>query len=146
MLLREVLDSAHFQAASSSLTVALGKDITGKAVVADLAEMPHLLIAGATGSGKSVCINSMIVSILYKARPSEVRFLLIDPKMVELSCYNGIPHLLAPVVNQPKKAAAALQWATGEMEKRYRTFAQAGVRDITRYNEWATSAGKEKCH
>lgn len=144
VLLREVLDSAHFQAASSSLTVALGKDITGKAVVADLAEMPHLLIAGATGSGKSVCINSMIVSILYKARPSEVRFLLIDPKMVELSCYNGIPHLLAPVVNQPKKAAAALQWATGEMEKRYRTFAQAGVRDITRYNEWATSAGKEK--
>ncbi|NLW17396.1 MAG: DNA translocase FtsK [Firmicutes bacterium] len=142
--LREVLDTPEFKQAGSVLTVALGKDITGEAIVADLAEMPHLLIAGATGSGKSVCINSMIASILFKAKPHEVRFLMIDPKVVELACYNGIPHLLAPVVNQPKKAAAALKWATGEMEKRYGIFAKAGVRDITRYNEWAASAGKDQ--
>lgn len=142
--LRDVLDSQAYQEASSVLTVALGKDITGGAIIADLADMPHLLIAGATGSGKSVCINSMITSILFKAKPHEVRFLMIDPKVVELACYNGIPHLLAPVVNQPKKAAAALKWATGEMEKRYGIFAKSGVRDITRYNEWAASAGKEK--
>ncbi|HHW99348.1 MAG TPA: DNA translocase FtsK [Firmicutes bacterium] len=142
--LRDVLDSPEFKQATSVLTVALGKDITGTTIVADLAEMPHLLIAGATGSGKSVCINSMIASILFKAKPHEVRFLMVDPKVVELACYNGIPHLLAPVVNQPKKAAAALKWATGEMEKRYGIFAKAGVRDITRYNEWAVSAGKDK--
>ncbi len=142
--LREVLDSPEFKQAASVLTVALGKDITGSPIVADLADMPHLLIAGATGSGKSVCINSMIVSILFKARPDEVRFLMIDPKVVELACYNGIPHLLAPVINHPKKAAAALKWATGEMEKRYGIFAKAGVRDITRYNEWAVSAGKDR--
>ncbi|NLY54146.1 MAG: DNA translocase FtsK [Firmicutes bacterium] len=142
--LREVLESAAWRAASSVLTVAVGKDVAGSTVIADLADMPHLLIAGATGSGKSVCINSMIASILYKAKPHEVKFLMIDPKVVELSCYNGIPHLIAPVVNQPKKAAAALKWATGEMEKRYSIFAKAGVRDITRYNEWASSAGKEQ--
>lgn len=144
VLLRDVLESAEFRDAESSLTVGLGKDIAGQAIVTNLADMPHLLIAGATGSGKSVCINTMIASILYKAKPQEVKFLMIDPKVVELSCYNGIPHLLAPVVNHPKKAAAALKWATGEMEKRYGIFAKAGVRDITRYNEWATSHEKEK--
>lgn len=144
VVLRDVLDSPPFKDATSVLTVALGKDITGETIITDLSDMPHLLIAGATGSGKSVCINSMISSILFKAKPHEVRFLMIDPKVVELACYNGIPHLLAPVINQPKKAAAALKWATGEMEKRYGIFAKSGVRDITRYNEWATSAGKEK--
>ncbi len=144
VLLRDVLESSEFRDASQVLTVGLGKDIAGQAIVANLADMPHLLIAGATGSGKSVCINSMIASILYKAKPQEVRFLMIDPKVVELSCYNGIPHLLAPVVNQPKKAAAALKWATVEMEKRYSAFAKAGVRDITRFNEWAEESGKEK--
>jgi S-DNA-T family DNA segregation ATPase FtsK/SpoIIIE len=143
VLLREVLESKEFRDAGSVLTVALGKDIAGKAIVANLADMPHLLIAGATGSGKSVCINTMIASILYKGKPQEVKFLMIDPKVVELSSYNGIPHLLAPVVNHPKKAAAALKWATGEMERRYGVFAKSGVRDITRYNEWAESAGKE---
>lgn len=144
VVLRDVLDSATFKDANSVLTVGLGKDVSGETIIADLAEMPHLLIAGATGSGKSVCINSMITSILFKAKPHEVRFLMIDPKVVELSSYNGIPHLLAPVVNQPKKAAAALKWATGEMEKRYGLFAKSGVRDITRYNEWAASADKEQ--
>lgn len=144
VLLRDVLESSEFRDAPQVLTVGLGKDIAGQAIVANLADMPHLLIAGATGSGKSVCINSMIASILYKAKPQEVRFLMIDPKVVELSCYNGIPHLLAPVVNQPKKAAAALKWATVEMEKRYSAFAKAGVRDITRFNEWAEESGKEK--
>lgn len=144
VLLRDVLESNEFRDAPQVLTVGLGKDIAGQAIIANLADMPHLLIAGATGSGKSVCINSMIASILYKAKPQEVRFLMIDPKVVELSCYNGIPHLLAPVVNQPKKAAAALKWATVEMEKRYSAFAKAGVRDITRFNEWAEESGKEK--
>lgn len=144
VLLRDVLESQEFQAAQSRLTVALGKDIAGTAIVTDLQDMPHLLIAGATGSGKSVCINTMIASILYKAKPSEVKFLMIDPKVVELSCYNGIPHLLAPVVNQPKRAASALKWATNEMEKRYNLFAKSGVRDITRYNEWAEQQGKDK--
>lgn len=144
VVLRDVLESDEFRDASSVLTVALGKDIAGQVIIANLADMPHLLIAGATGSGKSVCINTMIASVLYKAKPQEVKFLMIDPKVVELSCYNGIPHLLAPVVNQPKKAAAALKWATGEMEKRYGIFAKAGVRDITRYNEWAEGHDKEK--
>lgn len=144
VLLRDALDSPAFKEATSVLTVGLGKDVSGETIIADLAEMPHLLIAGATGSGKSVCINSMITSILFKAKPHEVRFLMIDPKVVELASYNGIPHLLAPVVNQPKKAAAALKWATGEMEKRYGLFAKSGVRDITRYNEWAASADKER--
>ncbi|MEG6585479.1 FtsK/SpoIIIE family DNA translocase [Dendrosporobacter sp. 1207_IL3150] len=133
--LREVLESSVFQDASSKLTVALGKDIAGQPIVADLAKMPHLLVAGATGSGKSVCINTLITSILFKATPDEVKFVLIDPKMVELSNFNGIPHLMAPVVTDSKKAAAALNWAVHEMERRYAVFAEAGVRDIGRYNQ-----------
>lgn len=131
---REVLESADFLQ-GSKLKVALGKDIAGKPVVADLSRMPHLLVAGATGSGKSVCMNAIITSILYKAKPDEVKFLLVDPKMVELTKYNGIPHLVAPVVTDPKKAAAALRWVVNEMETRYELFAAAGVRDISRYNE-----------
>jgi len=133
--LREVIESEAFQRGVSRLTVALGKDIAGQPIVADLAKMPHLLVAGATGSGKSVCINTLIVSILFKARPDEVKFLLIDPKVVELSNYNGIPHLLTPVVTDCKKAASALRWAVGEMERRYALFAAASVRDFARYNE-----------
>lgn len=133
--LRDVLESDEFQSASSRLVVGLGKDIAGKPILADLAKMPHLLVAGATGSGKSVCINTIITSILFKANPDEVKFVLIDPKVVELSNYNGIPHLLTPVVTDAKKAAAALRWAVQEMERRYALFAAAGVRDISRYNE-----------
>ena len=140
-MLRRILESPEFRNASSPLTVALGRDIPGSAVVADLARMPHMLIAGATGSGKSVCINSMVVSILYKARPEEVRMLMIDPKVVELSVYNGIPHLLAPVVTDPKKAAGALLWAVNEMTRRYGLFAEKGVRDITAHNAAAGSEG-----
>ena len=143
VFLRDVVESAEFSASTSPLTVALGKDVEGTTIVADLTQMPHLLIAGATGAGKSVCINTIISSVLYKARPSEVKMLLIDPKVVELSQYNGIPHLLAPVLNHPKKAAAALKWATGEMEKRYAIFAKAGVRDIARYNERALERSTE---
>ena len=133
--LREVLESPDYQSATSLLTVALGKDIAGQAIMADLAKMPHLLVAGATGSGKSICINILISSILFRAHPDHVKFLLIDPKVVELSNYNGIPHLVAPVVTEPKKAASALKWAVQEMERRYALFAAAGVRDVTRYNE-----------
>lgn len=133
--LRDVLESAEFQQATSRLAVALGKDIAGQTIVADLAKMPHLLVAGATGSGKSVCINTLIVSILFKARPDEVKFMLIDPKVVELSNYNGVPHLMTPVVTDAKKAASALRWAVQEMERRYALFAAAGVRDVGRYNE-----------
>jgi S-DNA-T family DNA segregation ATPase FtsK/SpoIIIE len=133
--LREVLESEQFLHAPSRLAVALGKDITGQPIIADLAKMPHLLVAGATGSGKSVCINTLIVSILFKARPEEVKFLLIDPKVVELSNYNGVPHLLTPVVTDCKKASASLRWAVQEMERRYALFAAAGVRDVSRYNE-----------
>ncbi len=133
--LREVLESEEYQSAASLLTVALGKDIAGQAIMADLAKMPHLLVAGATGSGKSICINILISSILFRANPDEVKFLLVDPKVVELSNYNGIPHLVAPVVTEPKKAASALKWAVQEMERRYALFAAAGVRDVTRYNE-----------
>lgn len=136
--LRDVLESDEFQKAASKLTVGLGKDIAGQSIVADLAKMPHLLVAGATGSGKSVCINTLITSILFKAHPKEVKFVLIDPKMVELSNYNGIPHLLTPVVTDAKKAASALRWAVQEMERRYNLFAAASVRDITRYNEIST--------
>jgi len=134
--LRDLLESREFTQATSPLTVALGKDIAGNPVVADLARMPHLLIAGATGSGKSVCLNTLIASILFRARPDQVKFLLIDPKMVELATYNGIPHLVAPVVTDPKKAAVALRWAVREMEHRYALFAEAGVRDIYRFNRW----------
>lgn len=132
--LREILETSEFQEATSKLTFALGKDIAGNPIVADLMKMPHLLIAGATGSGKSVCLNAIICSLLFKAAPNEVKFLLIDPKMVELITYNGIPHLLAPVVTDPKKAAGALKWVVSEMVNRYETFASLGVRDINRYN------------
>jgi len=132
--LREVLEDPVFMEARSKLTVALGKDIAGSSVIADLAQMPHLLIAGTTGSGKSVCLNALICSLLFKATPQELKLILIDPKMVELTQYNGIPHLLAPVVTQPKKAASALQWAVREMERRYELFAEVGVKDILRYN------------
>lgn len=140
---REVLETPEFQNSPSKLTVVLGKDITGSPIVADLTKMPHLLIAGATGSGKSVCVNTLINSILYKARPDEVKFLLVDPKMVELTNYNGIPHLIAPVVTDPKKAAGALKWIVTEMETRYELFAAAGVRDIVRYNFLRTQEKKE---
>lgn len=140
---REVLETPEFQNSPSKLTVVLGKDITGSPIVADLTKMPHLLIAGATGSGKSVCVNTLINSILYKARPDEVKFLLVDPKMVELTNYNGIPHLIAPVVTDPKKAAGALKWIVTEMETRYELFAAAGVRDIVRYNYLRTQEKKE---
>jgi S-DNA-T family DNA segregation ATPase FtsK/SpoIIIE len=133
--LRDVVDSPEFESSTSPLTVALGKDIEGNTVVADLSQMPHLLIAGATGAGKSVCINSIICSILFRSSPDQVKFMLVDPKVVELATYNGIPHLLAPVLNHPKKAAAALKWAVQEMERRYALFAKTGVRDIERYNE-----------
>jgi len=132
---RDIIESPEFKNSPSKLTVALGKDIAGKPVAADLAQMPHLLIAGATGSGKSVCINTIITSILYKASPDEVKLLLVDPKVVELTTYNGIPHLIAPVVTDPKKAASALHWMVAEMERRYKLFAKEGVREINRYNE-----------
>lgn len=134
VFLREVLDSKEFTTTKKKLAFALGKDIAGKCVVGDLATMPHMLIAGATGSGKSVCINTLIVSLLYKYSPKEVRLLMVDPKVVELSVYNGIPHLLIPVVTDPKKAAAALNWAVNEMNKRYKLFADASVRNIESYN------------
>ena len=132
--LREVLENPKFQEAQSKLTVGLGKDISGQAIFADIGKMPHLLVAGATGSGKSVCINTLISSILFKAAPDEVKFILIDPKMVELSNYNGIPHLMVPVVTDPKKASSVLNWAVQEMEKRYTIFANHGVRDIKTFN------------
>lgn len=132
--LREVLEGGDFLEVKTKLAVGLGMDIAGQAIVADLAKMPHLLVAGATGSGKSVCINTIITSILFKARPDEVKFILIDPKMVELSNYNGIPHLMVPVVTDSKKAASVLNWAVQEMEKRYAKFAGHGVRDMERYN------------
>ena len=133
--MRELIESAAFQTAESRLTVALGRDISGQITLADLAKMPHLLIAGATGSGKSVCINSLIISLLYKASPNEVKLLMVDPKVVELGIYNGIPHLLVPVVTDPRKAAGALGWAVTEMLNRYKTFADNNVRDLHGYNE-----------
>ncbi len=132
--LREVLDDENFKNFKSKLAFGIGKDISGKIVVADLATMPHLLIAGATGSGKSVCVNTLITSIVYKSSPKEVKLLMIDPKVVELSVYNGIPHLLIPVVTDPKKASAALNWAVREMEKRYKLFSDKNVRDLKGYN------------
>ena len=139
--LREILESEEFAAAQSHLTIALGKDIAGKPVVADLARMPHLLIAGATGTGKSVSIHTMIASVLFNATADDVRFILIDPKMLELSVYDNIPHLLVPVVVEPDKAAAALLWATQEMENRYRLMRDMGVRNIDGYNR-AIEAGQ----
>jgi S-DNA-T family DNA segregation ATPase FtsK/SpoIIIE len=132
--LREVMESPVFQNAASKLSVALGRDISGQPIVADLARMPHLLVAGATGSGKSVCINGIITSILYKAAPDEVKFLMVDPKMVELNVYNGIPHLLAPVVTDPRRASLALKKIVVEMEKRYEAFSKTGTRNIEGYN------------
>ncbi len=134
VVIREVIESPAFAQHPSPISFALGRDISGGAVIADIAKMPHLLIAGATGSGKSVCINSIIVSLLYRAKPTEVKLLMIDPKVVELGVYNGLPHLLVPVVTDPKKAAGALGWAVGEMLRRYQLFAEQSVRDITGYN------------
>ncbi|MGI5959544.1 MAG: DNA translocase FtsK 4TM domain-containing protein [Massiliimalia sp.] len=137
--MREIVDSVPFKNAKSKLSVALGKDISGTEVICDIAKMPHMLIAGSTGSGKSVCINSIIISLLYKATPDEVKLLMIDPKIVELGAYNGIPHLLVPVVTDPRKAAGALGWAVTEMLNRYKLFADNGVRDLTGYNELANT-------
>ena len=133
--LRDLLESKEFQEFNSNIAFAVGKDIAGKTVVADIAKMPHMLIAGATGSGKSVCINTLIMSILYKAHPDDVKLIMVDPKVVELSVYNGIPHLLIPVVTDPKKASAALHWGVSEMEDRYRKFADYNVRDMKGYNK-----------
>ena len=137
--LRQVIESSEFRNSASPLSVALGRDIAGKNIVADIAKMPHLLIAGATGSGKSVCINTIVASVLYKAGPADVRMIMIDPKIVELGVYNGIPHLLVPVVTNPKKAAGALSWAVQEMEQRYTAFSEQNVRDIRAYNALAES-------
>jgi S-DNA-T family DNA segregation ATPase FtsK/SpoIIIE len=141
--LREVLQSEPFQQSSSKLTLALGRDISGEPIIGDLKKMPHLLVAGATGSGKSVCVNGIIASILFKSMPYEVKFLMIDPKMVELNVYNGIPHLLTPVVTDPRKAAIALKKVIAEMEHRYERFAETGARDIERYNQIMTEKAKE---
>ena len=141
--LRDIIESARFTSAKSRLSFALGKDIGGECIVGNIAKLPHMLIAGTTGSGKSVCMNSLILSILYKARPDEVRLIMIDPKMVELGVYNGIPHLYVPVVTDPKKAAGALQWSVVEMLKRYRLFSEAGVRDLANYNRHCEAAGED---
>lgn len=141
VMLRDLLESPEFQNSTSKISFAVGKDIGGKTVVTDIAKMPHVLIAGATGSGKSVCINTLIMSILYKAAPDEVKLIMIDPKVVELSVYNGIPHLLIPVVTDPKKAAGALNWAVAEMGRRYQAFAKYNVRDMNGYNEKIKSLG-----
>ena len=137
--LRDLLESKEFKEFPSKIAFAVGKDIAGKVVVADIGKMPHMLIAGATGSGKSVCINTLIMSILYKAHPDEVKLIMVDPKVVELSVYNGIPHLLIPVVTDPKKASAALHWGVTEMEDRYKKFADLNVRDLKGYNEKITA-------
>lgn len=137
---RELIESDNFKNLKSKVAFAVGKDISGQVIATDIAKMPHLLIAGATGSGKSVCINTLIMSILYKATPEEVKLIMIDPKMVELACYNGIPHLLIPVVTDPKKAAGALNWAVVEMTRRYQLFAEHGVRNIQGYNDKVDSA------
>lgn len=140
--LRSLLESREFKGHASKLAFAVGKDIGGNTVVADIAKMPHLLIAGATGSGKSVCINTLIMSILYKADPADVKLIMVDPKVVELSVYNGIPHLLIPVVTDPKKASGALHWAVAEMTDRYQKFAELGVRDVKGYNKKISAAGQ----
>ncbi|MBQ8276805.1 MAG: DNA translocase FtsK, partial [Clostridia bacterium] len=145
---RELIESEAFQSAKSRLTACLGRDVAGAPIYCDLAKMPHLLIAGTTGSGKSVCINSIMLSILYKASPDEVKLILIDPKKVELNVYNGIPHLLVPVVSDPKKAAGSLNWAVGEMERRYELIEDAGVRNLQGYNAYIESHPErgEKLH
>ena len=142
--IREVIDSREFRTHVSKVAFAVGKDISGKNVVGNIAKLPHMLIAGTTGSGKSVCTNSLIISLLYKASPEDVRLIMVDPKMVELGIYNGIPHLLIPVVTDPKKAAGALQWAVTEMMKRYRLFSEVGVRDLASYNAHMLQNGEEK--
>lgn len=142
--IRDCISSQAFTDAKSKISFAVGKDITGASVIADIGKMPHLLIAGTTGSGKSVCINSMLISLLYKASPEEVRLIMIDPKMVELGNYNGIPHLLIPVVTDPKKAAGALNWAVGEMEQRYQRFADEGVRNLAAYNDLMRARRREE--
>ncbi len=146
VMLRDLLESSEFRSSASPITFAVGKDIAGKVVVADIAKMPHLLVAGATGSGKSVCINTLIMSIIYKADPEDVKLILVDPKVVELSVYNGIPHMMIPVVTDPKKAAGALNWAVAEMEKRYKLFAAYNVRDLKGFNAKAEKGetGEEK--
>ena len=141
--LRDILTASSFQNAASKLTFAIGEDIGGNAVCGDIAKLPHMLIAGTTGSGKSVCMNSLILSLLYKSTPEEVRLIMIDPKMVELGAYNGIPHLYIPVVTDPKKAAGALQWAVVEMMKRYRYFSECGVRNLAGYNNYQRANGGE---
>ena len=141
--LREIVGSKEFKNAKSKITFAVGKDIAGNAITADLKGMPHMLIAGSTGSGKSVCINSIITSILYKAKPEEVKLVLVDPKVVELGNYNGIPHLLIPVVTEPGKAAAALNWAVAEMNDRYKKFAEEGVRDLESFNDAVSKKEEE---
>ena len=140
--LRDILESPRFTTAKSKLSFALGKDIGGECIVGNISKLPHMLIAGTTGSGKSVCMNSLILSLLYKARPDEVRLIMIDPKMVELGVYNGIPHLYVPVVTDPKKAAGALQWSVVEMLKRYRAFSEIGVRDLESYNRHCRKVGE----
>ena len=142
--LGDIISSAKFQNAKSRLSFAIGKDISGDCIVGNIAKLPHMLIAGTTGSGKSVCMNSLILSLLYKARPDEVRLIMIDPKMVELGIYNGIPHLFVPVVTDPKKAAGALQWSVVEMLKRYRLFSEAGVRDLESYNKLCEKSGDQR--
>lgn len=142
--LREVVESKQFQGAKSKLSFSLGKDISGSPIVGDIAKLPHLLIAGTTGSGKSVCMNSLILSVLYKSNPEEVKFIMIDPKMVEFGVYNGIPHLLIPVVTDPKKAAGALQWAVTEMLRRYQKFSGTGFRDLASYNKHAASVDDDE--
>ena len=142
--LGDIIGSAKFQNAKSRLSFAIGKDISGDAIVGNISKLPHMLIAGTTGSGKSVCMNSLILSLLYKARPDEVRLIMIDPKMVELGIYNGIPHLYVPVVTDPKKAAGALQWSVVEMLKRYRLFSEVGVRDLENYNKHCDLNGDQR--
>ena len=144
VVLRDIIADPKFQEAKSKLAFAVGRDAAGETIIADIAKMPHVLIAGSTGSGKSVCINTLITSIIYKAKPSEVKLVMVDPKVVELSVYNGIPHLLIPVVTDPKKAAGALQWAVQEMVNRYHLFAEKNVRDITGYNQALEEEGVEE--
>ena len=142
MLLSEVLSSNVYDEAKSALTIALGKDISGSAIIADLASMPHLLVAGTTGSGKSVAINAMLISILYKATPEQVRLILIDPKMLELSVYEDIPHLLCPVITDMREASSGLRWCVNEMERRYKLMAKLGVRNLNGYNKKVRDAIK----